>query len=76
MRETSTNKRRDRYIHRLVAEHFIPKQEGKPHVNHIDCNRTNNHVDNLEWCNHKENNAHAMTHGYMTRDELGRFKHK
>lgn len=76
MRQVSTNKRKDRYIHRLVAEYFLPPVEGKTHVNHIDSDRSNNHVDNLEWCNQKENNKHAMDYGYMTRDEFGRFRHK
>lgn len=46
-------------LHRAVAMLFIPVIEGKNIVNHIDGNRFNNHVSNLEWVNQKENMIHA-----------------
>jgi len=46
-------------VNRLVAEAFIPKVEGKNIVNHIDLNKLNNNVDNLEWSTIKENTIHA-----------------
>lgn len=47
-----------RYIHRLVALYFIPNPHGKKEVNHIDLNKANNSIDNLEWCTKVENEDH------------------
>ena len=48
-------KRISKQVHRLVAEAFIPKKKGKNIVNHLDFDRKNNKVENLEWCSQKEN---------------------
>lgn len=58
-------KHKDFLVHRLVAFAFMPVVKGKECINHIDGNPKNNNVENLEWCNHLENNRHAFETGLM-----------
>jgi hypothetical protein len=53
-------------VHRLVAEHFLPTTEFCKHVNHIDGNKSNNQIANLEWVSPKENMQHAVRSGLWT----------
>jgi hypothetical protein len=53
----------NRYIHRLVAEHFLENISCLSDVNHIDGNKSNNSFDNLEWVTHSENLIHAYDTG-------------
>lgn len=55
--------RRREKIHRLVAFMFVPSDPGRPHVNHINGNKTDNRAANLEWCTNKENARHAIGAG-------------
>jgi len=56
-------------VHRLVAEYFIDKQDGKTIINHIDNNGLNNKVENLEWCTHSENMMHAQKQGRLFKSQ-------
>lgn len=55
-------KRKIKYIHRLVAEAFIPNPNNYKEVNHIDSNPNNNCEDNLEWCDRKYNLEYMKKH--------------
>lgn len=52
-----------RYMHRMVAEAFIPNPDHLPEVNHKDGNKQNNSVSNLEWVGRSENMTHAYRNG-------------
>lgn len=67
---SKNNTRKKLYIHRLLAEAFIPNPHQFSTVNHKDGNRSNNTEENIEWCSQREN----VTHGQQRRkDKTSRF---
>jgi hypothetical protein len=53
-------------IHRLVAKAFIPNPKNLDEVNHINGNKTDNRIENLEWCTHSENVSHSFSIGLQS----------
>lgn len=68
--DSTTQKKYYKNIHRLVAETFIPNPEGLECINHKDENKTNNNIENLEWCTKAYNNQY----GSKAREVL-QYKH-
>lgn len=75
MRNNNTNKREDKYIHRLVGEAFIPNDnpEIKTQINHKNFIRSKNHAENLEWVSLKENTQYTINLNHVYRSDEGKF---
>lgn len=66
------NKKYTRFLHRLVAEHFIPNPDNLPQVNHKDGDKSNCNDWNLEWCTQSHNIKHAYDNGLMSVEDKRR----
>lgn len=65
-----------RTVHRVIASAFIPVVPGKDYVNHMDGNKQNNNVSNLEWCTFSENLRHAYAAGLKTSRGIHNGRHR
>ena len=66
-------KRYYKRVHRLVAQAFLPNPNNYPCINHINGNKLDNNVSNLEWCTVAHNTQHSYNHGYQ-RGQIGNCK--
>jgi hypothetical protein len=64
--------RKNKNVHRIIAETVIFNPDNLPCVNHKDGNKLNNSVDNLEWCTHSENTLHSYQTGLQTTNRWGK----
>lgn len=63
-----------KYVHRLVAEKYIPNPNNYSQINHIDGNKSNNRVENLEWVTNQMNRDHAVKNGLHAHGEVSYAK--
>lgn len=76
LRHIDSGKQKTFLVHRIVAESFLSNPENKKTVNHIDGDKNNNAVSNLEWATQSENQIHAYKIGLqeLTEDQVNRLK--
>jgi hypothetical protein len=60
-----SGRRKGLFVHRMIAEAFIPNPENKPEVNHINADKGDYSIENLEWCTREENMKHAHRNGLV-----------
>lgn len=74
VRLANYGKSKDFKVHRLLAMHFIPNPENKPFINHKNGIKTDNRIENLEWCTGSENTLHAYKTGLIRKTSGFKWK--
>ena len=69
-------KHKNALVHRIVAEAFLSNPNNYDQINHIDCDKRNNKVENLEWCDMEHNLNHARCNGLLSRGSKSAFCRK
>lgn len=67
------NEEKQYYVHRLVAEVYLPNPENLPQVDHIDNDKTHNYLNNLQWITHRDNNRKSKNKPILQFDLNGNF---
>lgn len=71
----SNGQKKNVVLHRLIATTFIPNPQNLPVINHLDGNKLNNAITNLEWCTVKRNTNHAIEIGLFSREGENNHNH-
>lgn len=71
---TKNNKSKRIMLHRIIAEAFIQNLNNKPFINHINSNKKDNRIENLEWCTQSENVKHSVNAGRWTQGKTKKNK--
>ena len=70
---TKNMKKTTHLVHRIIAKTFIPNPQNKTEINHKNGIKTDNNINNLEWCTPSENKKHAWDNGLRSREKISKL---